>query len=156
EPWRQWRERAKSAIDIRYDLTTAAGRSAWYKAYHEAGADVRRLLMRLWAFEPKIDEAALLKDATVEETSDAAKAVLAELWKHGRLSGDTKKGIVEKFVRVRLEEAPNQPASSRQLRISAERDFPFPEHAWVHHRADIAIGERKAALEGSGSYSISS
>jgi hypothetical protein len=156
EPWRQWRERAKPAIDTRYDLTTTAGRSAWCKAYHDADADIRRLLMRLWAFEPKIDEAALMNDATAKETSEAAKAVLAEFWKHGRLSGDSKKGIVEKFVRVRLEEVPNQPASSRQLRVVGERDFPFPEQAWVHHRADIAIGERKPTFEASGSYSISS
>jgi hypothetical protein len=113
----------------------------------EKGA--RAVLLGLWAFEPAIDETALIREAA-SERGNALKAALALYWKHGRLSGKAKASLVEKFLELRLEEVTDQPASARrELRIVGKRHFPFPPEAWVDWRASIVIGDRKPALDAS-------
>jgi hypothetical protein len=153
--WARWWKGAKPLLEADYDLRAAAGRRKWYRAYRAGGVASRLWLLRLWPLDPAPDEAALVREAGCEG-GDVAKAVLAELWGLGRLSGVTKGDLLGKFLTVRLEEVPGLPiARSRELRIVGEKSFPFPPTAWVDWRAAIVIGDdREPKLE--GSYSSSS
>jgi hypothetical protein len=165
--WEAWWQGASRVLGARYDLQTEAGRRAWLEAYQYTDPAARRLLMRLWLFEPEIDEAWLLKAARGKKEADAAKAVLADLWRGRRLSPETKEAVVRAFVAVRLVEEPSpnrkQFPGSRELRLVADRDFPFPEEAWVQPGYDITIGDRPPrlgdswgaiSLEGTGSITL--
>jgi hypothetical protein len=144
-----WWGKAEHVLGAEYNLREAAGRERWYTAWLAGNAGVRQILLRLWAFEPAIDEPSLIREAAGAR-EEGAKAVLATLWKHGRLSGKAKKTIVEKFLTVELEEVPLQDAGARrELRIVGRRRFPFPPEAWVRWRAAIEIGDRKPALDDS-------
>jgi hypothetical protein len=149
--WQAWWKKAKPAVESRYDLGSAAGRKKWYRAYREGSSETRRILLRLWAFEA-LDEAALLGE-TAGADAEAAKAVLAELWKQRRLSGRTKGVLVERFLSIRLEEVPDQPVTrARELRIIGTKRFPFPREAWVESGVSFAIGSDPEPALG-GSYS---
>ena len=152
--WARWWKGAKPLLEADYDLRGAAGRRKWYRAYRAGGSTTRQWLLRLWSLEPAPDEAALVREAG-GEGGDVAKAVLAELWGDGRLSGVTKSDLLGKFLTVRLEEVPSLPiARSRELRIVGEKSFPFPPTAWIEWRAAFAIGDgREPRLEGSFSSS---
>jgi hypothetical protein len=144
-----WWGKAEHVLGAEYNLREAAGRQRWYTAYLAGNAGVRRVLLRLWAFEPALDEQALIRE-TSGEGGEGAKVVLASLWKYGRLSGKAKAALVEKFLTVRLEEIPGERAGARrELRIIGRRQFPFPPEAWVHWRASIVIGDQKPVLDGS-------
>jgi hypothetical protein len=152
--WEAWWKKAKPELEATYDLSTPAGRKKWYDAYRAGDANLRQVLLRLWAFEPTVAEPSLVREAS-GESGESARVVLATLWKHRRLSGQAKEALVEKFLRVRLEEVPNQPAGPRrELHIVGEKGFPFPAEAWVHWRASIVIGDRKPMLD--ESFNISS
>ncbi len=148
--WDAWWKKALPVLEARYDLRSAAGRTRWYRAWRTGSSETRRALLRLWAFEPQLDEPALVGETAGKE-GEVAKTVLAALWKHGRLSGATKGALVEKFLSVRLEEVPGRPISrARELRIVGTRHFPFPSEAWVNWRAGIVIGDdQQPKLEGS-------
>jgi hypothetical protein len=144
-----WWGKAEHVLGAEYNLREAAGRQRWYAAYLAGNAGVRRVLLRLWAFEPALDEQALIRESA-GEGNEGARVVLATLWKHGRLSGKAKAALVEKYLTVRLEEIPVEGAGARrELRIVGRRQFPFPPEAWVHWRASIVIGDQKPALDGS-------
>jgi hypothetical protein len=138
--WDAWWKKARPVVETTFDLRSAAGRANWYRAYRAGSSETRRVLMRLWAFESVLDEPALLRE-TAGTDADPAKAVLAQMWKHGRLSAQTRGELVEKFLSVRLEEVPGRPVSrSRELRIVGTKRFPFPAEAWVNWRVSFAIG----------------
>jgi hypothetical protein len=114
--------------------------------------------MTMWDYEEKIDEPPVIEAARGKQ-GDAAKAVLAQMWKTKRLSGAGKEAVVNHFLKVRFVELPlphPKFPTSRELQIVAERQFPFPEEAWVDSLSSIVIGDgRKPKLEGaSGSFSI--
>ena len=148
--WERWWKKAKPLLEAKYDLRRARDRREWYRAYRSGGAEGRALLLRLWAFEPALDERAMVREAG-GEGGDVAKIALAALWTGGRLSSATKGDLVEKFLSVRLEERSDLSITdNRHLRIVGERRFPFPPGAWVHSRMSIVIGDgREATLDGS-------
>jgi hypothetical protein len=153
--WDRWWKKAKPLLEAGYNLRRAGDRRKWYRAYRSGDAKLRPLLLRVWAFEPTLDEGGMVREAG-GEGGDVAKAVLAALWTQGRLSSAAKGDLVEKFLAVRLEEVRGRPATrSRELRIIGEKSFPFPPGAWVHWSAAFAIGDdREPTLD--SSYNISS
>lgn len=148
--WEKWWKKAKPLLEAKYDLRRAGDRRKWYRAYRSGGVEIRPLLLRLWSFEPVLDERAMVREAG-GEGGDVAKIVLAALWTGGRLSSATKGDLVEKFLAVRLEEVPGHPIEKyRHLRIVGEKSFPFPPGVWVHSRMSIVIGDdREPTLDGS-------
>ncbi len=148
--WEKWWKKAKPLLEAKYDLRRAGDRREWYRAYRSGGVEGRALLLRLWSFEPALDERAMVREAG-GEGGDVAKVVLAALWTGGRLSSATKGDLVEKFLAVRLEEVPGHPIEKyRHLRIVGEKSFPFPPGVWVHSRMSIVIGDdREPTLDGS-------
>jgi hypothetical protein len=157
ESAKTWFEKAKPFLEADYDLKTQKGLNQWFDAYKKTDSGTRRILLRLWAFESKIDEKALLEAASQKETQEAAQEVLKTLWSHQRLSGESRKAIIEKFVRVELIEitSPNVSSASRELQIVAHRTFHFPAEAWVENRSSITIGNEKPNLDNSyGSFSL--
>ena len=140
DAWGRWWKRARPLLEADYDLRRPDGRREWYHAYRQGDDATRHLLLRLWSLEPALDEAALVRESG-GEGGDVAKAVLGRLWQERRLTDTTKGAIVEKFLSVRLEEVPGQPAERvRHLRVIAERHFPFPPEARAYWRSGFAIG----------------
>lgn len=156
--WDAWWARERHLIEAAYPLGNAAGRDRWYRAYRAGSATTRRVLMRLWAFELALPEAALAREAG-GDGGDVAKVVLAALWKHRRLSAATRGDLVARFLTLRLEEVPGRPVGRwRELRVVSDRSFPFPQEAWVEHQASIAVGKgERPRIDGSfGSSSLGS
>jgi hypothetical protein len=151
--WEAWWEKAKPIAEAKWSLSTVAGRQKWATTYLSADQGTRAVLLRLWAFEPAIDETALIRESD-GAGGEALKTALSLFWKHGRLSAKAKASLVKKYLRVRLEEVPDQPAARRELRIVGERHFPFPSEAWVNRYVSFAIGDETLQL--SDSYSTSS
>lgn len=148
--WDRWWKKVKPLLGADYDLRRAPGRREWYRAYRSGDAVTRKILLRLWAFEPAPDEAAMVREAG-GEGGDVAKIVLAERWAQDRLTSATKGALVEKFLAVRLEEVPGQAIEKyRHLRVIGEKSFPFPRGVWFDGGVSIAIGDdREPVLEGS-------
>jgi hypothetical protein len=103
----------------------------------------RKLLLRLWVFQPELNERMLLAACT-GPSADSAKLLLAELWQKGRLSADTKRQLVHDYLRLRIVVRENPyPATSPKARVKAvvgDRQFPFPEASWVNTQSDFANG----------------
>jgi hypothetical protein len=141
QDWLSWWRWAGPLVERRYDLADPAGVKAWLKAYVDADVAARRLLLRLWYFEPKVDEKALLIDSAGPHAA-GARAALAELWLRGRLTAATRLALVQRFLRFELTELPPTPGNGpawREVRIVARTDFSFPEDIWVHPRSAIAL-----------------
>lgn len=153
--WDRWWKKAKPLLEANHDLRRAGDRREWYRAYRSGDTKTRGLLLRALAFEPALDERAMVREAG-GEGGDVAKMVLAALWTGGSLSSAAKGDLVEKFLSVRLEEVPGHPIERyRHLRIVGEMNFPFPPGAWVQSRSSIAIGVDSEPTLGS-SHGISS
>ncbi len=133
DSWHKWMEDSRTVLLADYDLTTDAGRTDWFVAWHSSDAATQRLLMRLWLFNANVPEEDLLKAAsnTRVATTESAKRVLSELWLHERLSPRCRKQIVVKFLMLKRVQQTSRTKSYRHLRIAANPQFPFPEGAWV-------------------------
>jgi hypothetical protein len=151
DAWREWWKNAQPLLEKEYELRTDEGRDVWMKAWQAADEATREILMRLWFFEPEIDESAIL---AVAKQSDVARLVLAELWQRKRLSPETRKAIVEHFLRFKLiEENVHTPMyrTWRSYGFVAETDFPFPADSWVSARSDLSQTEREPKIDESDS-----
>ncbi|HWB59497.1 MAG TPA: hypothetical protein VG733_08395 [Chthoniobacteraceae bacterium] len=148
DAWTKWWQAARPRLEMKYDLATSEGRAAWAAQWDAADEGTRRLLARLWWYEPKPDEKALLAEA---EKSAAIRGALGELWKQGRLSPDTCKQLVERFFSVTLVELPNPSEdpkkfpTARRLAVKAHSDFPFPPDMLVTGRCLYRFGQEGAA-----------
>lgn len=140
--WATWWLSARPLLAASYDLQSDAGRAAWMAAWSQGDKYVRPILMNLWNYEPQIDEGALL--AIAEQP--AAAATLSELWRRKRLTAETQKALVERFLKLSLfEEPPWDPpekwAAHREVMIQSETAFPFPPSEGVEYRHRIEIAD---------------
>ena len=103
----------------------------------------RKVLLRMWVFQPELKERELLA-ASTGPSAESAKILLAELWQQGRLSAETKRQLVHDFLRLRMVVRENPyPATSPKARVKAvvgDRQFPFPHASWVNMQSDFANG----------------
>jgi hypothetical protein len=140
ESWLRWWESNKSLLEPAYDLQSPVGRKAWMEAWNRADRDVRKILLKLWTFEPVPDQNGLVEEAL---TNEAARQVLARLWSEKRLSGDTRKSIARNHLTFHLERTPT--ALDKRLngffsvRIAARSSFPFPPGAIVNYRDGVSL-----------------
>lgn len=158
DAWNDWHKKAEPILSREYNLASERDRTAWLEAYAQADSATRRLLLTLWHFEDKVDEAGLVSAAR-GKLGEGAKIVLADLWKVKRLSPAAKQEVLEHFLKVRLVELPvqNRNSASRELQIVVEPLFPFPEDAWFDNRYSIVIGNNVAPKidnHSSGTFSI--
>jgi len=142
DAWAEWRAAVQPVLTKVYRLSEPEGLQAWCDAYGQADAATRRLLMRLWLFEPTINEDALsaLSAGTSPERAALAKAVLSELWENGRLSPAHRKALILRHLNPKLIELPGFRGGRHELQIATERDFPFPKNAWVSYRGVWRVG----------------
>ena len=142
QAWRTWWERNKRVLDPEYDLRTAAGINVWLDASAKAEPDVQKILLKLWEFEPAIDEPTLIK---IAGKNPLARTVLAKLWSDDRLSVEARKTIVRNHLSFHLEQVPATPDETSKnryrVRIAATADFPFPSVAYqmIEYNGAIAL-----------------
>ncbi len=120
---------------------------AWLKDYRKADPRGREALLSAWLAEGG-NALDLLHDCPPEQR-DAAKEVLAELWRSNRLPPRAKAATVKAFVSMRLVERPAWDAvrGHRELVIRVDRQFAFPKGTWVRWSSSIEIGGRPRRLD---------
>jgi hypothetical protein len=147
EAWSAWWKKSERLFKPAYNLQTAHGRDLWMEAWKSGDEAARRILMRLWLFESKIDEDALIESATRNE---GAIQVLGDLWQRKCLSPESMKKIVERFLKPKLIEVdapdPKRGPFFRRVRIASESPFPFPVHAEAGVRSKVEVGYQPRAL----------
>ena len=157
ESWLRWWDSNRSLLEPVYDLQSPAGRKAWMDACNQADRDVKKILMKLWNFEPAPDQDSLVEEALTNET---ARQVLARLWSEKRLSADTRKAIARNHLSFHLERTPTALDKSLKgffsLRIAARSTFPFPAGAIVNYRSGISLNQPPDPGEYRSSFSLAS
>jgi hypothetical protein len=145
QAWRAWWERSKKWLVPEYDLRTNAGIDAWLKAAAKAEPDIQKILLKLWDFEPVIDETTLIEAA---RTNPLARNVLAKLWSDARLSVNARKAIMKNHVSFRLEQmtaTPDEKSERRfRVRIAINSDFSIPAGYPIEYSGAIVLNGEPA------------
>jgi hypothetical protein len=157
-----WWAKNRELLQQPYDLRSAQGIEAWLKAFDETNHNwTKGMLLRLWVFEPAIPEAKLLS-ACHDTNLNAAKALLAELWQQNRISADTRKILVARFLKMHIQEKPNpypETPGWRELTVECDTDFPFPEPVSIVFTGELACGRAPVITDprnGGGTFLASS
>lgn len=142
EKWDNWWQKAQPILSQDYDLSTEAGRAAWEKAYDAADESVRRVLVRLWAFQDAIDEELLLKSSTARPAPGGATAALMELWRVGRLSPSMRHKLFESYFFMEITQGTIDPANPnyRNVYIWGTPLIPFPPGTEIKYSYSIVMG----------------
>jgi hypothetical protein len=124
-----------------FDLSTPPGLASWLTRWSDnANPMTRRVLFWNWDFLHTVPEKELLARCS-GANSEAAKQALAELWQHKRLSAHIRKEIVRKFIKMKImmeRSRYNKSDLPGEVRVVAERRFPFPDGAWINCTGDLA------------------
>jgi hypothetical protein len=146
-PMMNWRKQNRPAFESPYDLQTPTGIASWLEAADRSGKRAQTILMKLWDFEPHINEGILIEKA---RNNEIARKLLADLWDKDRLSVDARRTLVKDHLSFRLVRVPNPPDEKREnlftVEIAAVTDFPFPAGANIGYRQAIAL-DREPKLE---------
>lgn len=163
----KWWGRAQNrdAVMRHYDLSSMTGVNVWLQAWRQSDDKItKHVLLRLWDFTSNVPEQELL-NACEGEVGAAAKELLSELWQRKRLTTATRKAVVAKYMKMRIEDQPCvnsvDPKVWRTRYVMGDRLFPFPHDAWVNWTGEMTT-EREPkilpdsfnsqSLEGSGPF----
>ena len=144
DEYKAWWIRNKDVIEQCPEPTDPPSVAGWLGVF-EKNTDpmLRKLLLHLWVFQPEVRERELLAACT-GPSAESAKILLAELWQQKRLSLETRKQLIHDFLRLRIvvRKYPytDRSPKTRVKAIEGDRQFPFPEAAWVDMQAGYADG----------------